>query len=70
MIIIPLGSKTEKVMKIVEGIQNPEILFIGLIIGFVLWSTGCWCLINAHAELFYGKYAKEISKVIDELKEE
>ena len=70
MIIIPLGSKTEKVMKIVEGIQNPELLFIGLIIGFVMWSTGCWFLIKAHAELFYGKYAKEIKKVIDELKEE
>ena len=70
MIIIPLGSKTEKIMKIVEGIQNPEILFIGLIIGFVMWSTGCWFLIKAHAELFYGKYSKEIRKVIDELKEE
>lgn len=70
MIIIPLGSKTEKVMKIVEGIQNPEILFIGLIIGFVVWSMGCWFLIKAHAEIFYGKYAKEIRKVIDELKEE
>ena len=70
MIIIPLGSKTEKVMKIVEGMQNPEILFAGLIIGFVMWSTGCWFLIKAHAELFYGKYAKEIRKVIDELKEE
>jgi hypothetical protein len=70
MILIPLGSKTEKIIKIVEGMQSPEILFVGLIIGFVLWLTGCWFLIKAHAELFYGKYAKEIKKVIDELKEE
>jgi uncharacterized membrane protein YciS (DUF1049 family) len=70
LIIIPLGSKTDKVIKIVESLKNPEFLYVGLIIVFVLWVISCWLLIKAHAEMFYGKYAKEVKRVIDELKEE
>ncbi|CAM2859207.1 MAG: hypothetical protein GZ091_19180 [Paludibacter sp.] len=70
MILIPLGSKTEKVMKIVESFRYPDVLYVAGVVVFIAYLVSLWFLIQAHAEMFYGKYAKEVKRVIDELKEE
>ncbi|OXA81820.1 hypothetical protein SAMN05444397_105339 [Flavobacterium aquidurense] len=69
MFLLPLGKKSGKLLnRILDANQENVALIVVLII--VVFMTLMWLMTEGHVKLFYGKYAKEIKKVIDELKEE
>ncbi len=69
MFLLPLGKKSGKLLnRILDANQENVAIIIILIV--VVFMTLMWFMTEGHVKLFYGKYAKEIKKVIDELKEE
>jgi hypothetical protein len=68
--LIPLGAKYDKVVKLLQRIDNTELLVLSAVGCLALFMVLIWAMTEAHTKMFYGKYAKEIKKVIDELKEE
>jgi hypothetical protein len=70
MFLIPLGSKAEKIIKLYNDAQNPEYYLFGAIGIIALLMISTWAITEAYTKYFFGKYANDIKKVIDELKEQ
>jgi heme/copper-type cytochrome/quinol oxidase subunit 4 len=68
-VLLPMGSKYDKVVKLLQRINNTELLVVAAVIFIALFMALIWAMTEAHTKMFYGKYASEIKKVIDELKE-
>ncbi|MRX69168.1 hypothetical protein SAMN06265349_104146 [Flavobacterium resistens] len=69
MFLLPLGKKSGKLLNLISNTNQEYVLVIVILIVFVFVIL-MWFMTEGHTKLFYGKYAKEIRKVIDELKEE
>ncbi|MCI9844407.1 hypothetical protein [Flavobacterium pectinovorum] len=69
MFLIPLGKKSGKLLNLILNTNQESAAVIFILIIFVFMIL-MWFMTEGHTKLFYGKYAKEIKKVIDELKEE
>jgi hypothetical protein len=69
MFLLPLGKKSGKLIKIILDANQENVALILILIIFVFMIL-MWLMTEGHTKLFYGKYAKEIRKVLDELKEE
>ncbi len=69
MFLLPLGKKSGKLLNLVLNSNQEYVAVIVILIVFVFVIL-MWFMTEGHTKLFYGKYAKEIRKVIDELKEE
>ncbi|WPO79909.1 hypothetical protein [Flavobacterium sp. KACC 22761] len=69
MFLLPLGKKSGKLLNLVLNSNQEYVAVIFILIVFVFMIL-IWFMTEGHTKLFYGKYAKEIRKVIDELKEE
>lgn len=59
-------SKTQEI--ILNNLQNSHLILLFVLIAFCILFMGV--ALEWWVKYFYGKYAKEIKKVIDELKEE
>jgi hypothetical protein len=69
MFLLPLGKKSGKLLnRVLDANQENVVLIVVLMV--VVFMIFGWLMTEGHVKLFYGKYAKEIKKVIDELKEE
>lgn len=69
MFLLPLGKKSGKLIKFISEANQENVALVLILIIFVFMIL-MWLMTEGHTKLFYGKYAKEIRKVIDELKEE
>ncbi|WP_289663707.1 hypothetical protein [Flavobacterium panacagri] len=69
MFLLPLGKKSGKLLNLVLNSNQEYVAAIFILIVFAFMIL-MWFMTEGHVKLFYGKYAKEIRKVIDELKEE
>ncbi|MEN2402059.1 hypothetical protein GKZ90_0019875 [Flavobacterium sp. MC2016-06] len=69
MFLLPLGKKSGKLLNRVLDANHENVAIIVILI-LVVYMILMWFMTEGHVKLFYGKYAKEIRKVIDELKEE
>ncbi|KAF2515351.1 hypothetical protein EYY60_02370 [Flavobacterium zhairuonense] len=69
MFLLPLGKKSGKLLNLILNSNKEYVAVIFILIVFVFMIL-MWFMTEGHTKLFYGKYAKEIKKVIDELKEE
>jgi hypothetical protein len=66
--LLPLGKKSGKLLNKVLN-ANPENVAIIVVLIVFAFMLLMWFMTEGHTKI-YGKYAKEIRKVIDELKEE
>ncbi len=68
MFLIPLGKESGRLpaLLLAMSLQTKVLLFIG-IVGIFMGLM--WLMTEAHVKTFYGKYADEIRRLIDELKE-
>lgn len=69
MFLLPLGKKSGKLLNLILNSNQESVAVIFILIVFLFMAL-IWFMTEGHTKLFYGKYAKEIRKVIDELKEE
>jgi hypothetical protein len=69
MFLLPLGKKSGKLLNLILNTNQEKVAVIVILI-VTVFVILMWCMTEGHTKLFYGKYAKEIKKVIDELKEE
>ncbi len=69
MVLLPIGSKYDKIVKFVQHVEKQNLLVIAAVGIIAFFMILMWAMTEAYTKKLYGKYAKEIKKVIDELKE-
>ncbi len=69
MALLPIGSKYEKIVKLIQKVEQQQWLVVSAVGIIAFFMIIMWAMTEAYTKKLYGKYASEIKKVIDELKE-
>lgn len=70
LFLLPIGTKSEKLINIFKNAQHQEYYIYGAVSIIAIFMILVWIMTEAHTKMFYVKYAEEIKKTINELNEE